>query len=137
MQSWFKGQNDYTRSVLAAIPGRGRLLARIEELDRSVPKIFAWRLPENLYLVAKLLPGENVLKLYKRRGLIGEDTLLLDPERITLGGSSHWHLYHVRVISACHFSGSQKSVHLVMDCGSASFIVVLEFEEMNGVTPPK
>src|ERR1700676_673154 len=29
--------------------------------------------------------------------------------------------YHVRVISACQFSGSQKSLHLVMDSGPASF----------------
>ena len=33
VRSWFKGQDDYTRSVLATIPGRDRLLARIKELD--------------------------------------------------------------------------------------------------------
>jgi len=88
VQSWFKAQNDYTRAVLAAIPGRSRLLARIGELDRSVPKVFAGRLPENLFLLEKLLPGENVFKLYKRRGISGDDTLLLDPEKITLSGSS-------------------------------------------------
>lgn len=88
VQSWFKGQNDYTRALLAAIPGRSGLLARIEELDRSVPKVFVGRLPENLFLLEKLLPGENVFKLYKRRGISGEDTLLLDPEKVGLSGSS-------------------------------------------------
>ena len=88
VQSWFKAQNDYTRAVLAAIPGRSRLLARIEELDRSVPRVFALRLPQDLYLVMKLLPGEDVMKLYKRKGLGGEDVLLVDPERITLAGAS-------------------------------------------------
>lgn len=88
VQSWFKAQNDYTRAVLASIPGRRHLLARIEELDQSVPRVTARRLPGDLYLVTARLPGENVSKLYLRRGLSGQDTLLLDPEKITLAGSS-------------------------------------------------
>jgi prolyl oligopeptidase len=35
VQSWFKAQNDYARAVLARIPGRQKLLARIVELDES------------------------------------------------------------------------------------------------------
>ncbi|MBV9084240.1 MAG: hypothetical protein JOZ62_16305, partial [Acidobacteriaceae bacterium] len=88
VQSWFKTQNDYTRSVLARIPGRDALLRRIEELDHSLPRVFATRLPGDMYLVTKRLPGDDVAKLYRRRGLTGEDTLLLDPEKVTLIGSS-------------------------------------------------
>ena len=84
MQSWFKGQNDYTRAVLASIPGREKVLARIKELDQTVPQVFATRLPGDLYLILKQLPGENTSKLYKRHGLSGEDTLLVDPEKIQL-----------------------------------------------------
>src|SRR5271167_221598 len=36
--AWFKGQNAYTRAVLAKIPGRDGLLARIKELDQSTPE---------------------------------------------------------------------------------------------------
>jgi prolyl oligopeptidase len=86
--AWLKGQDQYTRAVLGAIPGRSRLLARIDELDRSVPRVFIMRLPANLFLVRKLLPGENVMKLYKRHGLSGEDTLLLDPAKVKLAGPS-------------------------------------------------
>lgn len=84
VQSWFKQQDDYTRSVLAAIPGRDRLLTRIQELDQTVPQVAALRLPGDLYLLGKQLPGENVFKVYRRNGLNGEDTLLVDPEKVTL-----------------------------------------------------
>lgn len=84
VQAWFKAQNDYSRSVLAGIPGREKLLARIRELDQGAPSVGAERLPGDRYLIYKKLPGENTYKLYLRKGLGGEDTLLLDPERIKL-----------------------------------------------------
>lgn len=37
VQAWFKAQNDYTRAVLASIPGRSALLERIKQLDQSAP----------------------------------------------------------------------------------------------------
>src|SRR6202034_4331994 len=47
VQAWFKGQNDYTRAVLAGLPAREQLLL----------------------LISKLLPTEDVFKLYLRSGL--------------------------------------------------------------------
>lgn len=88
VQSWFKAQNDHTRFVLASIPGRQQLLTRIGELDQSVSRVRVARLPSDFYLVMRQLPSENVFKLYRRRGLDGEDVMLLDPEKITLAGSS-------------------------------------------------
>jgi prolyl oligopeptidase len=41
VQAWMKAQNDHTRAVLARIPGREPLLARIRELDQSVPQVEA------------------------------------------------------------------------------------------------
>ena len=97
VQSWFKGQDDYTRSVLARVPGRDRLLTRIKELDQTVPQVRVLRLHGDLYLVAKQMPGENVFKVYRRDGLNGQDTLLVDPEKVTLapaaqkkGGNTIW-----------------------------------------------
>jgi len=84
VQAWMKAQNDYTRAVLARIPGRQKLLARIRELDQSVPRVFPIQLPGGLYLISKQLPGEDVQKLYLRRGLNGEDKLLVDPEKVNL-----------------------------------------------------
>ena len=84
VQSWFAGQNDYTRAALASIPGRAQLLARIQELSQSVPFVIATRLPGDLYLIEKKLPTEDVPKMYLRSGLNGKDRFLADPERITL-----------------------------------------------------
>src|SRR6185437_10139398 len=84
VQSWFKGQNDYARGLLSSIPGRENLLARIETLDQSVPQVVAQPMPKDIFFVQKLLPCEDVFKLYRRSGLRGKDVLLVDPEEITL-----------------------------------------------------
>lgn len=84
VQAWIKAQNDYTRAMLDGITSRQQLLARIRELDQSVPQVEAQRLPGDLYLILKQLPGEDVAKLYLRHGLKGEDKQLVDPEKITL-----------------------------------------------------
>jgi prolyl oligopeptidase len=86
VQAWMKAQNDYTRAVLARIPGRQQLLARIRELDQSAPaQVFdVHRLPGDIYFYLKLVAGEEASKLYMRRGLNGAEKLLVDPERIVI-----------------------------------------------------
>jgi prolyl oligopeptidase len=86
VQSWFKAQNDYTRAVLASLPGRQQLLKRIIELDQSTAADIGsvLRLPGDLYLYSKLLAGEDTSKVYIRKGLAGEEKPLVDPERITI-----------------------------------------------------
>jgi prolyl oligopeptidase len=82
VDAWFKAQNDYTRSVLAKIPGRAKLLASIRALDQSVPRVFADRLPGDAFLIWKRLPNEDTGKMYLRNGVNGSDRLLVDPEKI-------------------------------------------------------
>lgn len=84
VQNWIKAQNDYTRSVLANIPGREKLLARIKELDQTVPRVDARKVPGDIYLISKRLPTEDVAKLYIRHGLDGEDKLLVHPEKVNI-----------------------------------------------------
>jgi prolyl oligopeptidase len=86
VQAWIKAQNDYARTVLASIPGRQKLLKRIEELDQSAPAgVSNLRcLPGDLYFYEKLRAGEEVPRLYTRQGLNGQEKLLLDPETIKL-----------------------------------------------------
>ena len=90
VQSWFKNQNDYTRATLAGIPGRDKLLTRIEELDQSAPAIVSGvqRLPGDLYFYQKLLAGENIPKLYMRKGLKGAERLLVDPNKVEVAASN-------------------------------------------------
>jgi prolyl oligopeptidase len=91
VQSWFKAQNDYTRAVLASLPGRQQLLSRIVELDESAAADIGslLRLPDDVYLYSKLLATEDTYKLYLRKGLTGVEKLLLDPERVAVGHSCH------------------------------------------------
>jgi prolyl oligopeptidase len=84
VQSWIKAQSDYTNATLAAIAGRAALLARIKQLDQSVPQVTAVPLPGDAYLIQKRLPTEDVAKLYFRQGLTGSDKLLVDPEKVKL-----------------------------------------------------
>jgi prolyl oligopeptidase len=83
VKSWFKGQNDYTRAVLAQIPGRDPLLAQIKMFDEAASaRIFDLRLlPGDRYFFQKRLASEDVYKLYMRDGFSGEDKLLLDPAK--------------------------------------------------------
>jgi prolyl oligopeptidase len=90
VQEWFKNQNDYARATLANIPGRDKLLARIKELDQSVPvTVFGvQRLPGDLYSYQKVLAGENIPKLYVRKGLKGAERLLVDPDKVEVVASN-------------------------------------------------
>lgn len=90
--AWFKGQNDYTRAVLARLPGRAMLLARIKTLDESAPARVSdlRRLPGDRYFYQKRLASEDLAKLYVRDGLHGEEKLLVDPMKFASAGGPHF-----------------------------------------------
>ena len=90
--AWFKSENDYTRSVLSAIPGRAALLARIKVFDEGA---FARvsdvrRLTGDRYFYEKRLATEDVSKLYMRDGLAGDEKLLVDPAKLARAGGPHY-----------------------------------------------
>jgi prolyl oligopeptidase len=80
---WMKAQNEYTRRVLARIPGHNELLARIEQLDESIPARVGGvvRLATGRYFYLKSLSKESVFKLYMRSGTSSAEELLVDPQR--------------------------------------------------------
>jgi prolyl oligopeptidase len=90
--AWFKGQDEYTRAVLASIPGRDPLLARIKVLDEGAESrvMDVRRFPGDHYFYQKRLASEDVPKLYKRQGLSGEERLLVDPKAYETAGGSHF-----------------------------------------------
>lgn len=90
--AWFKGQNDYTRSVLARIPGRTAFLARIKTLDESAPARVTdlRRLPGDRFFYQKRLASEDLAKVYVRDGLNGEEKLLVDPAKFARAGGPHF-----------------------------------------------
>ena len=92
VQTWMKEQNEYTRTMLASIPGRNQLLARIKQLDEGAPaRVFNIRyLPDGRYFYKKTLASEDAAKLYVRQGVAGQERLLLDPERFDTPGGAHY-----------------------------------------------
>src|ERR1039458_7406086 len=89
--AWFKAQDAYTRGVLAKIPGRDALLARIQELDRSTPAVVSAiiAMPGGRYFYQKTLPNEIIPKLYVRDGLNGTERILGDPDKYPAPAGSH------------------------------------------------
>ena len=86
---WFKGQADYTNSILSRLPGRAALLARIAALDNADVAIQDVQVAEGRYFYRKAAPGDVNSKLYVREGLNGSQRMLLDPQALT-AGSAHY-----------------------------------------------
>src|SRR5437868_8563584 len=57
--TWFKAQNDYTRGVLASIPGREQLYNRVRQLDTTSISVNAIQVDGGRYFYLKTLPDAN------------------------------------------------------------------------------
>ncbi len=81
-RDWVKGQADYTRGVLDAIPARAEVLADLERLE----KVTSARLQavvlmrDERLLIRRQEAGMQTARLYLREGWDGTERLLLDPE---------------------------------------------------------
>jgi prolyl oligopeptidase len=124
VQKWFKGQDDYTRAVLARIPGRTGLLKRITELDQSAPfRVFdVQRLQGEKYFYQKRMANEDIAKLYDREGLDGKEKLLVDPDKFVKEAGAHYSLdYYVPSLDGHYVaygispSGSEDAVIHILD----------------------
>src|ERR1041385_2462418 len=78
--SWLKAQNDFTRQVLAAIPGRQKLLDRVTELDKSSTRVRLAQVWGGKIFYLKTDPSADNAKLYVREGANGKERLLVDTE---------------------------------------------------------
>jgi prolyl oligopeptidase len=79
--SWMKGQNDYTRQVLAGIPGRQKFLDRVSELDKGSTRVRLAQIWGGKLFYLKTDPGADNSKLYVREG--DKERLLVDTEPLT------------------------------------------------------
>ena len=121
VKGWFKGQSDYARSVLNAIPGRDTLLARIKSLDSVGTSVSDVQIAGDRYFSTKVLPGFNNRKLYVRDGLKGTDRLLFDPETLTKDGVHYSIDYYAPSLDGKYVAyglspgGSEQSILHVLD----------------------
>jgi prolyl oligopeptidase len=81
---WMKGQADATAALLARIPGRAALVARLEEIDNAAAgAVSAARRTDNGKLFyTRRNPGENQFKLLMRDSATAPERLLVDAEAL-------------------------------------------------------
>lgn len=92
VERWFREENAYTRAVLNRVPGRAALLADIRKYDDAEPATVmdVARLAGDLYFYEKSLPGQQVARLYLRRGVGGPDRVIFDPTAYETAGGPQW-----------------------------------------------
>ena len=88
--AWMKAQNDYTRVVLARIPGRDELLARIKSLDNAGDTVSGLQVWGGHYFYYKTEPGSDNRKLFVRDTLNSPERLLVDTEKMTTADGKHY-----------------------------------------------
>lgn len=77
-REWIRAQNEYTDSILNSLPGREKL----KELVSSFIKIDAMGMPREMggrYFFFKRRADQELYVIYMRKGLEGEDEVLIDP----------------------------------------------------------
>jgi prolyl oligopeptidase len=87
--AWMKAQNDRTRAILAAIPGRDQLLGRIKALDNAGAVVSLLQVWGGRYFYLKAEPGEDNRKLCVRDGVNGAERVLVDPQKMTTADGKH------------------------------------------------
>lgn len=88
--AWMKAENDYTREILAKIPGRDQLLERMKALDNAGPTVSALQVWGGHYFYLKSDPGSDNRRLYVRDSVSAPERLLVDPEKLTTPEGKHY-----------------------------------------------
>ncbi len=126
---WLHAQDDYTRHLLNAIPGRAALAARIHVLSNASANVGGAQLTTSRVFYFKRLPGEEVAKLYVRDSLGATERLLVDPERLRQPGGPHWSLDYFSpswdgryVAYGVSPAGSENSILRVLEVSSGQVL---------------
>lgn len=124
---WMKESSDRSHAVLAAIPGRAKLLDSLEKVDASVSaRVFGVvRESGDRWFFERRGATENQFKLLMRDGLAGQERVLVDPEAIEKKtGKPHAINYYAASPGGTHVAyglsaqGSEAAVLHVLDTRS-------------------
>ena len=85
VQSWLKAQATATDAILASIPGRAGLLARMKEIEAAASGLATdvVRTEGNRFFFQRRNPTDGQFKLVWRDGIDGPDTVIVDPEALS------------------------------------------------------
>jgi prolyl oligopeptidase len=127
--AWMKSQNDYTRAVLARIPGRDQLLERIKSLDNAGAVVSDLQVWGGHYFYYKTEPGSDNRKLYLKESLQASERLLVDPEKMTTPDGRHFSIDYfqpsidgVYVAYGLSPGGSEESVLHILESASGKIL---------------
>jgi prolyl oligopeptidase len=132
VENWAKTQAAITRQQLDAIPARQQLLKRLVELDASVQARIAsvQRLPGDTYFYEMRGADDNQFKLYMRRGLNGQQKLLVDPEVMSKSTGKPYAIEYFQPSTAGKFvayglseGGSEEATIHVIDTSSGKEVI--------------
>jgi len=87
LAAWMRSQNDYTRSLLDAIPGRTALLREITAASNSITQTGSLLRAGGRDFYLQIAPGQNTAKLYVRDETTGRTRLLVNPDRFGAPGT--------------------------------------------------
>jgi prolyl oligopeptidase len=76
---FLKGQNDHTRAIIDALPGRAVLLKRIQQLSGEAAATARVQRAGGMTFIQQRPLGADNFKLFVRQGLNGPDRVLVDP----------------------------------------------------------
>jgi len=88
---YLMGQNAYARAVLARIPGREALAAKIGSVSGKLAAVGAVQPAGGLIFTQVRPRGANTFKLYVREGAGAHDRLLIDPDSLA-SAATHYSL---------------------------------------------
>jgi len=122
-QSWIKAQNDYTRSLIATIPGRQKLLGEISRYTNARTMVIDLLKYGGRYFYRKMDPDQDNYQLYMRDVKTGQERLLVDPSRFQPPNeTAHYALDYIApsldgkyVIYGVSKGGSENSVLRIFD----------------------
>lgn len=82
VRKYMRAQADAAHAILAKIPGRGKLVARVREIEAETPAQVGavQRDSRGGLFYLKREAKDNQFKLYRRAGASGAEALLVDPE---------------------------------------------------------
>ncbi len=84
--AWFKAQADYTNAQMAQVPGQNEMIAEMKALDElHSGAVIPLKKVNGYYFYRKRMPGEQVARLFVRKGENGAERLLFDPEKHIAG----------------------------------------------------